>query len=132
MADNITIKLDTSKYQAPSLEDVTAAKRYVLRREDTARALEDRIDDILREVAEQVVIICYKYNVNPKEFTITASYNKDMMAEISAVMDDAEDAILDLIDDYATRCTDDRERKNILWLWIATLGSRNRTLAQTL
>lgn len=132
MASNITIKIDTARYQSPTEDDILEAKNYVIRRESMAMVLTDKIDEVLKDLAEKVVTICYRYNVNPKTFTITSSYNADMMAEISAEMDDAEEHIMALIDEYATLCEDDEQRKRLLWVWIASLGRSSRNLSDTL
>ena len=132
MAKTIKIALDDAQYATPTQEDINAAKQYILQREDYASILGDRIDEILAEAAERIVTICYKYNVNPKDFTISSKYNADMMEEIEEVMDELEDEILNLINEYSTRATNDKDRMNALVLWLATLGRGNRNLKDTL
>ena len=90
MASTIKIKIDGTRYKLPKDEDVKNAKDFVLQRNETARALASRIDDILDDMAEKRTTICYRYDVDPHTFTISSDYNEDMMDEISEVMDEAE------------------------------------------
>lgn len=132
MAESIKIRLDLSQYKLPTQEDISSAKQFILRRNEYARILEDKIDEILEDAAQEIVTICYKYNVEPKEFYISSQYNKQMMDEIAEVMDRIEAEIISLINEYATRCTDDKDKINKLAAWIALLGRENRNLQDTL
>lgn len=132
MADSIKIRLDTSQYELPTQEDITSAKQFILRRNNYARLLESKIDGLLAEAAQEVVTICYKYDVDPNDFYISSQYNEQMMEEISDVMDDIESEILDLIYEYSTLCTSDKDHINSLAAWIALLGRGNRNLQDTL
>lgn len=132
MADSIKIKLDTSQYRLPTTEEITAAKQFVLRRNEFARLLEERIDEVLKEAEEHIITICYKYDVEPTEFEISSRYNEQMMNEISEAMDAAEEEILSLIEEYSTRVTTDKDRTSKLLAWMLLLGRNNRNLQQTL
>lgn len=128
----VVIKLDTKKYQAPSQQDIDAAKQFILQREENARMLEDKIDELLADAAEEIVIICYRYDVDPQKLYISSGFNEQMMNEIAEVMDELEEEILALMQEYATRSTKDRDRINALLLWMASLGRGNRNLRDTL
>lgn len=128
----VVIKLDTKKYQAPSQQDIDAAKQFILQREENARMLEDKIDELLADAAEKIVIICYRYDVDPQKLYIASGFNEQMMNEIAEVMDELEEEILALTQEYATRSTKDRDRINALLLWMASLGRGNRNLRDTL
>ena len=128
----VVIKLDTKKYQAPSQQDIDAAKQFILQREENARMLEDKIDELLADAAEKIVIICYRYDVDPQKLYIASGFNEQMMNEISEVMDELEEEILALTQEYATRSTKDRDRINALLLWMVSLGRGNRNLRDTL
>ena len=130
----LTIKLDTSQYVPPTQDDINSAKRYILRRNEYARLLESKIDDLLEDAATKIVTICYRYNIEPEKFFIGSEYNEKMMEEIASVMDQLEEEILDLIDEYSTAMLDDdkKDRKTALLLWLATLGRGNRNLQDTL
>lgn len=128
----VVIKLDTKKYQAPSQQDIDAAKQFILQREENARMLEDKIDELLADAAEKIVIICYRYDVDPQKLYIASGFNEQMMNEIAEVMDELEEEILAMMQEYATRSTKDRDRINALLLWMASLGRGNRNLRDTL
>lgn len=132
MADSIKIQLDGSQYRLPTQEEIRTAKQFILRREEYARGLVAKIDDSLAKAAQEIVTICYKYNVDPKKFAINSQYNEQMMNEISTVMDDLESEIMDYILEYSTRVTTDKEHTNALAAWIAILGRGNRNLQDTL
>ena len=132
MAESIKIKLDGSQYRLPTQEDITSAKQFILRRNDYARLLESKVDDYLEDAAQDIVTICYKYNVDPKDFAINSKYNEKMMEEISEVMDELEADIMSFIYDYSLRVTDDKKHRNLLAAWIATLGRGNKNLQDTL
>ena len=132
MAQSIKIKLDTDKYQTPTEDDIKATKQYILQRENYADILGSRIDEILADAAERIVSICYRYNVEPRRFTISSEYNSDMMDEIAEVMDEIEDEIYDLILEYSTRAVDDDDQISMLAAWIALLGKGQRNLRDTL
>ena len=132
MAQPIKIKLDTDKYRMPTQEDIAAAKEYILQREEYAGILGDRIDELIADAAERVVIICYRYNVSPKLLYISSAFNAEMMAEIAAVMDELEVSILNLIREYATRVTLSRARAMELAEWMSGLGKGGNNLEDTL
>ena len=129
---NVVITLDTKKYKSPTQADINAAKKFILQREEYARLLENRVDEILDEAAERIVIICYRYNVDPQYLYFGSGFNEQMMDEISAVMDELEQQILDLINEYATVPEASASNKNAILLWIATLGRGGKNLQGTL
>lgn len=132
MAGSITIKLDATKYRIPTKEDLDAAKEYILQREETAIALGKSIDEILADAAERIVAVCYKYDTKPKDLIFSSAFNEEMMDEISAIMDEVEEEILNLIYEYSTRQVGSRDRINALLLWMATLGKGDSNLRDTL
>ena len=132
MAQPIKIKLDTDKYRIPTEEDIAAAKEYIIQREEYAGILGDRIDEIIAEAAERVVIICYRYNIDPKLLYLSSAFNAEMMAEISVVMDEVESAILRLILEYSTRVAVNSVRSVELAEWMYNLGKGDRNIEDTL
>ncbi len=132
MAQPIKIKLDTSKYKAPADDEIAAAKRFINLREEYAGVLGERIDEVLRDGAARIVEICYRYDVDPKLLYFSSAFNADMMGEIADVMDDIEQTILNLIYEYSTRVTDDRDKMSALAAWTALLGKGGRNLRDTL
>lgn len=128
----MTIKLDTARYRTPTDDDIQAAKQFILRREQYAGVLQQRIDEVIADGAVRIVEICYKYDVDPKTLYFSSGFNIDMMSEISDVMDELEEEILNLIYEYSTRVTDNRDRISMLAAWMAMLGRGERNLQKTL
>lgn len=120
----------TLQYAAPSQDDIDNARKFVLRRESYATILESRIDKVLTDTAGQIAEVCLNYNIPAKSFTMTS--NEQMFNEVSNIMDEAEEEIYNLIDDFATRVTTDKSHKAALALWIASLGKGNMNLRDTL
>lgn len=131
MAEDIQIQL-LDIYQPISDEDIQSGKRFVLRRESAANGLASLVDSLLAEAAAKITQIAYKYGVDAKNFLLDSSYNEQMFAEISQVLDELEDEILDLTESYSLKCTKDEKKK--LWLlpWLLALGRGNKGLRRTL
>jgi len=132
MAESIKISLDTSKYAIPTQEDIDAAKRFVLMREEYAQLLQSRIDEVLADAMERIITICFRYDVDPKLLYLSNGFNEQMMNEISEVMDETEEEIFSLVQEYSTRVTNDKDRISKLLAWMLLLGRKNRNLQQTL
>lgn len=130
MTKTLRIRLNTDVYEEPTEEDIRDAKDYVLRMSEYADLLGDRVMNVLREAAERIVLICYKYNIRPQDFQISA--NKQMQDEVYEVMDEVEEEIYGLMEEYATRCTDDRNIIALLLAWMLLLGNKNKNLHDTL
>jgi len=131
MAESIKIQL-ADFYEPVTEEQVQRAKNYVLRRESAARGLSSLIDALLQDAAVKITSICYRYNINPTLFELSYKYNEKMFEEVAAVMDELEEDILDLVSVYSTKCTEDKEKKNALFLWVLTLGRGGKALKATL
>jgi len=131
MAEDIQIQL-LDIYQPISDEDIQSGKRFVLRRESAANGLASLVDSLLADAAAKITQIAYKYGVDAKNFLLDPSYNEQMFAEISQVLDELEDEILDLTESYSLKCTKDEKKK--LWLlpWLLALGRGNKGLRRTL
>lgn len=126
----MNIDIDTTRYRKPTSEEIESARRFILDREEMASALDERTDTILTDAAGKIAEICLKYNIPAVDFTMT--YNNAMYKEVCEVMDEIEDEIFSLIEDYSTRVTTDNGNKKLILLWIATLGRWNMNLRQTL
>lgn len=131
MAEDISIQL-LDIYQPISEEQIQAGKNFVLRRESAANGLASLVDSLLADAAANITQIAYRYGVKPTEFQISTIYNPSMFAEISQVLDELEDEILDLTESYSLKCTKDEKKK--LWLlpWLLALGRGNKGLRRTL
>jgi hypothetical protein len=112
--------------------DVQSAKNYILQRESAAHVLSSLIDALLKDAAARITEICYRYGIDAQRFTLTSKYNEKMFDEVAQALDQLEDEIMDLLLDYATRCTESEERKKAILPWLLLLGRDNRNLKQTL
>lgn len=137
----INIHLNTSRYVAPTEQDIKAAKAYILKRSDVANELADLIGDLLTEAAVKIVQIAYKYNFPGDVFTIGAS--PEQQQEINAVMDELEQRIYEMLEDkiFAQMPQEDSngavipmsaERKAALLAFMLALGHKNQNLRSTL
>jgi len=131
MAENIKIQLDDI-YEPVTEKDIKTGKNFVLRRESVSNTLGSLVDALMEDAAESIVQICYKYNIDPTSFTLSAEYNEEMFKKVAEVMDQLEEDIMELIEYYSTNCTKDKEKKSLLLLWILTLGRDNMSLQATL
>ena len=131
MAEDIQIQL-LDIYQPISDEDVQTGKRFVLRRESAANGLASLVDGLLSDAAEEMAQTAYKYGIDPKEFMLSPQYNEQMFRQMSRILDELEDVILDLIEDYSLRCTKDEDKKKWLLLWILALGRNGKGLRRSL
>ena len=130
MTKTLRIRIDTNQYREPTKEEIREAKDYVLQMSEYSDLLGDKVMDILRDAAERIVLICYKYNIRPRDFQISA--NKQMQNEVYEVMDETEEEILELIEDYSLRCTDDKDTRKLLLAWLLLLGKGGKGLRDTL
>ena len=129
--NNINIILDTSRYIPPTEEDIRRAKQYILSRSDTARAAQQLAGDAISDAAEKLVEIAYRYNIPPQQLSFDSSVNSDMMDEVTIVMDELEEEIMAILEDYALRCTDDPEEQQRLLLLLSNLGHHNMGMRDT-
>lgn len=130
MAKTLRIKLDTSQYREPTEEEIRDAKDYVLRMSEYSDLLGDMVMDVLQDAAERIVLICYKYNIAPKDFKFAA--NKQMQDEVYEVMDDVDEEIFDMVEDYSVKCTDNKSIIALLLAWLLLLGRGNKGFRATL
>lgn len=131
MADTIRIQL-ADAYEPVTEQQIGTAKNYVLRREQAVRGLSQLIDALLEDAAEEMTKIAYRYGIDPSRFQITPQYNEKMFDEMADVLNNLEEEILDLTCSYATKCTEDKEKKPLLLLWVMALGKNNSGLRKSL
>lgn len=132
MAKKLTIKLDTTRYKAPTQEDLDSAKRYILRMNDTANAMRDYAMEEIEDAAVELAQIAMRYDIDPKVFSFDSSVDGDMMTEVAAVMDGLEDSLMEHLEGYATACTDSEGNKTLLLAFLLTLGHRNLGIRDTI
>ena len=128
MSKDITLKLP-SGINAPTQDDINAAKEYVLERSRAEIALASAVDDILKEYAEQMIRVCYKYNIDPQNFSFGA--NDNMRQEIYAILDDLLEELLSLIEEDSVPQNRKNKHYGAIISWLATLGTHNKDLKWT-
>lgn len=111
------------------MDDVNAAKEYVLERARAEIALASKVDDILKEYAEQMIRVCYKYNIDPQNFSFGA--NDNMRREIYALLDDLLEELLSLIEEESVPQKKKNKHYVALINWMVTLGTHNKDLRWT-
>jgi len=131
MAEDISIQL-LDIYQPITEEQIRSGKNFVLRRESAANGLASLVDALLADAAAEIARIAYRYGIDPQRFMLSPEYNEQMFNEISRVLDELEDEILDLTESYSLKCTKDEKKK--LWLlpWLLALGRGSKGLRRTL
>ena len=132
MAKTAIIRLDTDKYRKPTQEDMRKAKEYVLKRDDTADNAWELASEYIMAAVEQIVRVAYKYNIPPEKFSFDSSVNKQMMEEITNIMDELDEDLYELLQVEATSCTKDKDDKLWLIALLLTLGHRNMGLRDTM
>lgn len=129
MANSIKISLP-SGIDAPMSADIKKAKDYVLKRSQAEIALESAIDAILDKYVGLITRACYKYDIDPTDFTFGA--NEQLRQEVYTLLDDLEEKIYALIEDYVV--PDGKKNKHYQTLidWMLTLGTHNWNFRRTL
>ena len=128
---SIKIQLD-EKFRPVTQEVIDNTRQYVSLREKTADELSSLIEELLKQAAEAITIACYKYDIDPETFVISSTYDEKLFAEISDILDELEDDILDLVLEYSLKCTSKEKNRNNILPWLLTLGRDNKNLQQTL
>lgn len=121
MADSIKITLPQG-YEPPTEEDIAKAKKWTLLRNENAARLSSLIEERLQEAIKELTQIGYKYNTKPEDFQF--SQNKDLREDVAAVMNDLEDEIMSLVEEYSLNESDDENRRSTLLPWLAALHSK--------
>ena len=118
-------------YVAPTEADIRAAKKWTLLRNENAARLSSLIEELLKEAARKLTMIAFRYNCKPEDFQF--SLDENLREEVAQVMNDLEDAILALVEEYSLNATEDKEKRNNVLPWLLALHSKNtKNLAATL
>lgn len=130
MADSIKISLPDI-YEAITEDDIRKAKQWTLLRNRNASLLSGLIEDILEDTARELTKIAYKYNCRPEDWQF--SENEDLREDVAILMNDVEDRIFELVEDYSLNETDDKKKRSNLLPWLMALKSKGaKDLASTL
>lgn len=128
MANEINITLP-SGIEAPVSEDIRKAKQYVLQRVQAEIQLALAIDATLDKYIELITRACYKYNIDPKDFSFGA--NEQLRQEVYALLDELEEEILALIESSVVPNGDKNSHHQALLDWMLTLGTHNWNFRRT-
>lgn len=130
MADSINIILPQD-YEAPTEDDISKAKRWTLLRNENAARLSSLIESRLQNAIRELTKIGYKYNCKPEDFQF--SQDENLREEVADIMNNLEDDIMELVEEYSLNESDDEERRNNLLPWLLALHSKNTdSLSETL
>lgn len=130
MADSINIVLPQG-YEAPTEDDISKAKRWTLLRNENAARLSSLIESRLQDAIRELTKIGYKYNCKPEDFQF--SQDENLREEVADIMNNLEDDIMELVEEYSLNESDDEERRNNLLPWLLALHSKNTdSLSETL
>lgn len=116
--------------EAPTQADVHEAKQYILQRNQAEIILAGLIDEVLKDYIGRIVRLCYQYNINPTDFNFAAT--EELRRKVYALLDDMEEEILSLIEEYAIPLDKKNKRHPILLAWLLTLGTHNWNFRTTL
>ena len=115
----------------PTQDDIKAAKQYILDRSDAADEAQYVAGVSIQEAAEKLVEIAYRYDIPVSRFAFDSEVNEDMMGEVSEVMDDLEESLMEDVQDAALSCTKDNNRYIAMLAILLSLGHRNMSLRDT-
>lgn len=132
MARRLRIRIDTSRYQTPTDEDVRKAKKYVLDADDTYKQAWSIAGDIIMDYVLRIVDISYKYNIPPERFAFDSSVNSMLMEEVSAVMEELDEELFSVLQQEALSCTTDSRNRTYLLAILLMLGHRGMNMSDTL
>ena len=122
MADTIKISLPNG-YEAPTSNEIAKAKKWTLLRNENAARLSSLIEQRLQDAIQELARIGYRYNVKPEDFQF--SQNEELREEVAGIMNDIEDDIYDLVQEYSLNETEDKKRRNKILPWLLALHSNN-------
>ena len=122
MADTLKICLPEG-YVMPTESDIKNAKKWTRLRNDNAARLSSLIEESLQDAVRELTKIGYKYNCKPEDFQF--SQDKKLREEVASVMNDIEDEIMELVEEYSLNETEDKDRRNTLLPWLLALHSKN-------
>lgn len=115
---------------APASKDIRDAKQYVLLRTQEEIALVSAIDEIFDKYISRITKLCWKYDIDPRDFSFGA--NEELRRAVFALLDDMEDEILALIEDFVVPDKEKNKHHDVLLAWMLTLGTHNWGFLRTL
>ena len=130
MEESLKISLPYG-YEEPTIDDVNKAKKWTTLRNQNAARLSSLIESRQQDAIRELTKIGYKYNVRPEDFQF--SVDENLREEVAKVMDELEDDIFELVQEYSLNESDDKKRRNTLLPWLLALHSnKSKDLKSTL
>ena len=121
MAEKIKITLPDG-YETPTESDISKAKKWTVLRNQNADHLALLIEELLQDAIRELTQIGYKYNVRPEDFQF--SQDENLREEVANVMNDLEDDIMELVEEYSLNESEDEKRRTNLLPWLMALSSK--------
>lgn len=103
-------------------EDTDQYRKWALRRNRNADYAASIIDELLQDAVRKLTKVAYKYNCKPEEWKF--SQNKELMKEVAEIMDELEDEIFAIMEEYSLNETPTKERHNYLLPLFLALTSK--------
>lgn len=124
-------QLDKSLYKVPTILDESNAREFVALRDEYALLLGRKIKDLLTMVADELLVLAYKYDINAKDFSFDLF--ETLQTRVEEIMEEAEEDIVEMLEEYATKIADNNGDKVALLLaFLMTLGNKGRSMRETL
>ena len=124
MAEQIKISLPDI-YEPITEEMIADAKEWTLQRNENANYLSLLVAALLREAIQQLTEIAYKYNCKPEQFQF--SQDEKLREEVANTMDELEDSIMEVVENYSLNESTDKKRHTTLLPWLFALSSKGTT-----
>ena len=109
----------------PTDKDIEKAESYLRKRLEAEISMRTNLERVMKEAAEKVVAISYRYNIVPSQFRFSA--NKDLQHEVDEVITWLREQIEDYT--YTLAVAEHEEEKDAILTYI-TRESYGKTFAQ--
>lgn len=94
--------------------DIEAAREYLKSRLDAEASMVDNLEAVMAIAAERIVTICYKYNVNPQNFSFDS--DPKIRQEVEDVVQWLREVIEDML--YTLVVAADEGNGSMIWAWV--------------
>ena len=112
-------------------EMIRDSKEWTIRRNENAAYLSGLVTVLLQQAVRKLFEIGYKYNCTPNQFQF--SQNTKLREEVAQVMEELEDDIMELVEQYSLNETGNKKRRSTLLPWLMALSSKgSKDLISTL
>lgn len=112
-------------------EMISDSKRWTVTRNENASYLSGLVTVLLQEAIRKLTEIAYKYNCTPEQFCF--QQNTVLREQVASVMEELEENIMELVEQYSLNETNDKKRRSTLLPWLMALCSKgSKDLESTL